>query len=170
MALEYWFNSDYAGKISSTFDPTSLLNINEMIDVLALPVGFHFVNLRLQDEQGKWGPAASWYFRKETEGSLPEMHQLTALEYWYDGDYSTVHADPVSAASILTLDTDLDVSALNDGLHMVSCRFRDEAGEWSPAYSKLFAKYPGEDGADLHEITALEYWYDGDISTSYNFV
>ena len=164
VALEYWYNNDYTNKVSSTFSATSLLNLNELLDVSSLPIGFQFVSIRLQDEDGRWGPAASWFFTKENQETLPELHQITALEYWYDGDYSSVQTDPVSASSLLNLDNNLDVSSLDDGLHYVSSRYRDEAGNWSPVYSQFFTKYPDENGVELHQITELQYWYDGDFS------
>ncbi|MFV0265665.1 MAG: LamG-like jellyroll fold domain-containing protein, partial [Draconibacterium sp.] len=163
---EYWFNNDYSNRKDSAFAATSLLNLHKMLDVSSLNIGFHFVNFRLQDEQGKWGPIASWFFTKENQEDLPERHQLTAFEYWFNGDYSIVQHDPVAATPLLNIDTDLDVSGLNDGLHMVSYRYQDEAGNWSPAFSRLFAKYPAKPAADLHEITAVEYWIDGNISAS----
>ena len=166
VALEYWFNDNYANKVSDSFAATSFLNMNEMLDVSSLGTGFHFVSFRLQDEQGKWGPVVSWYFTKEPEGTLPELHQLTAREYWFDGDYTTVQTDVVSTTSLLTLDTDLDVSGLIDGLHCISNRFRDEAGNWSPAFSNLFLKYESAPAPDLHEIVIVEYWIDGDISSA----
>ncbi len=166
VALEYWYNDDYANKISNTFAPTGLLNLNEMLDISTLPIGFQFVSIRLQDEQGKWGPVASWFFTKENQEDLPELHQLSALEYWFDGDYSTVQTDPVAATPLLNIDTDLDVSALNDGLHMVSCRYQDEAGNWSPAFSRLFAKYPAEPAPGMHNLVAVEYWFNGNLSSA----
>ncbi len=166
VAMEYWFNDDYANKHDSSFVATSSLDITKMMDISALRDGFNFLSLRVQDEGGKWGPAASWFFSKENNESLPALYQITALEYWYDGDYSTVQNDPVSATSVLVLNTDLDVSALDDGLHMVSYRFRDEAGNWSSAFSTLFSKYPADIAADMHELVSVEYWIDGDISSS----
>ncbi len=166
VALEYWLNNDYANKASRSFSPTSLLNFNDMIDVSSLSIGFHFVNFRLQDESGKWGPTSSWYFTKENEETTIELHPITEMEYWFDGNYSTVQTDPISTTSTLNLDTDLNVSDLTDGLHYVSTRFKDETGNWSPAFSRLFAKYPSYPAEAMHELTALEYWIDGDISTT----
>ncbi|MFV0265854.1 MAG: LamG-like jellyroll fold domain-containing protein, partial [Draconibacterium sp.] len=163
---EYWFNNDYSNRKDSAFAATSLLNLHKMLDVSSLNIGFHFVSLRLQDEQGKWGPVASWYFTKENQEDLPELHQLTAFEYWFNGDYSTVQADLVTTSSQINLNTLLDVSTLNDGLHIISTRFRDEAGKWSPAFSQLFAKFPVQPTPNMRELTALEYWFNGDISSS----
>ncbi len=168
VAAEYWFNDDYASKHDSSFVATSSLDLAGMLDITNLRGGFNFVSLRVQDEAGKWGPVASWYFTKEDSESLPQLHQITALEYWYDGDYSSVQNDPVSATAQLTLDIDLDVSALDDGLHVVSTRYCDEAGNWSPVYSSFFTKYPEDAAADMHEITEIEYWFDGDYSSIQN--
>jgi hypothetical protein len=165
VALEYWFNDDYNNRQDSVFAATSLLELDKLLNVSSLNIGFHFVNFRLQDEQGKWGPVASWYFTKENDESLPALHRLTEREYWFDGDYSTVQTGPVSSTAELNLDTDLDVSSLNNGLHIISYRFRDEAGEWSPALSHFFVKYPDQQIVELHEIVELEYWFDNDYST-----
>ncbi|RIJ48853.1 T9SS C-terminal target domain-containing protein [Maribellus luteus] len=166
VALEYWFNNDFNNKQDTVFTATSLLNIHKMLDVSSLNIGFHFVSFRMQDEQGKWGPVASWYFTKENQEDLPELHQLTALEYWFNGDYSTVQTDPVPATPLLNIDTDLDVSALNDGLHMVSYRYQDEAGNWSPAFSRLFAKFTAEPAPAMHNLVAVEYWFNGNLSSA----
>ena len=70
VALEYWYNDDYANKISNTFAPTGLLNLNEMLDISTLPIGFQFVSIRLQDEQGKWGPVGIVVLYKRKSGRL----------------------------------------------------------------------------------------------------
>ncbi|WP_347839461.1 T9SS type A sorting domain-containing protein [uncultured Draconibacterium sp.] len=164
VGLEYWFGDDYANKETSTFPPTSLLNLDEMLDVSSLAKGLHIVSVRLQDESGRWNAPACFYFTNYAKENFV-LHQITELEYWFDNDYSSVQTDPVAATSLLNIDDQIDVSGLANGVHVVSCRFRDESGEWSPAYSVLFTKYPGESAAELHEITALEYWFDDDYSS-----
>ena len=164
MGLEYWFDDDYANKETSTFPPSSLLNLDEMLDVSSLAEGLHIVNVRLQDESGRWNAPACYYFTNYAEENVV-LHQITELEYWFDNDYTSVQTDPVAVTSLLNIDDQIDVTGLSDGVHVVSCRFRDEFGEWSPAYSVLFTKYPEESAAELHEITALEYWFDGDYSS-----
>ncbi|MDX8337673.1 T9SS type A sorting domain-containing protein [Draconibacterium sp. IB214405] len=165
VALEYWFDNDYAGKVSETFAATSLYNMNQQIDVSALTNGLHFFSLRLKDESGNWNAPASWYFTKYDD-ETPVLHQITAKEYWFDSDYSSVQIDAVTATSQLNVNTSLDVSALSDGLHIVSTRYGDEAGKWSSAYSQLFVKYPAEPAVVLQKLMAVEYWIDGDISSS----
>ncbi|QIA06324.1 T9SS type A sorting domain-containing protein [Draconibacterium halophilum] len=164
IAAEYWFNDDYSSKHDSSFAATSSLNLTGMFDVSTLREGFNFVSLRVQNEAGKWGPVASWFFTKENPESLPELHKITAREYWFDGDYSSVHNDPVTDATILSIDEQIDVANLSDGLHAVSSRYRDEAGNWSPAYSTLFVKYPPDPVPTLREVVKVEYWIDGDYS------
>lgn len=164
VGLEYWFDDDYANKEASTFPATSLLNLNEMLDVSSLAGGLHILSVRLQDESGRWNAPACYYFTNYEEETAV-LHQITELEYWFDNDYSSVQTDPVAATSLLNIDDQIDVSGLTDGMHVVSCRFRDESGEWSPAYSVLFTKYTEESAAELHEITELEYWFDGDYSS-----
>lgn len=164
VGLEYWFGNDYANKETSTFPPTSLLNLDEMLDVSSLAKGLHIVSVRLRDESERWNAPACYYFTNYAEETTV-LHQITELEYWFDNDYSSVQTDPVAATSLLNIDDQIDVSGLADGVHVVSCRFRDESGEWSPAYSVLFTKYPGESAAELHQITALEYWFDDDYSS-----
>ena len=165
VALEYWYNNDYSSKHDSSFVATSSLDLTGMLDISALRSGFNFVSLRVQDEAGKWSPVASWYFTKENPEALPQLHQITALEFWYDGDIGSLQTNQVTPTSQLDLTTLLDVSALSNGLHLASFRFKDENGNWSPAFSRLFSKYPTEAAADLHQLVAVEYWIDSDVAS-----
>ena len=164
--LEYWYDDNYANVVQDNVTPTSNLDINEMLDISGLSVGIHTVNCRFQDDAGKWSPVRSWFFHNIPMQGTVEMHNITAFEYWYDGDYSGVQSEAVSATENLNLDRTLDISSLGYGLHYVSYRFQDEAGAWSPVASRFFSYDPEHQTTEMHEVNAMEYWFDGDISAA----
>ncbi|WP_319591854.1 T9SS type A sorting domain-containing protein [uncultured Draconibacterium sp.] len=162
---EYWFNDDYAAKTVQTVTSATNLNIGENLDVSALSIGIHTLSYRFQDDAGKWCAPRTWMFHNVPSQDGPEIHEVIAMEYWFNGNHSVVESSPISSNGTFQLETTLNISGLAYGLHYVSYRFQDEAGNWSSAVSKFFSHYPEAETPEMQEITAMEYWYDGDYST-----
>ncbi len=164
--VEYWYDDDYATVQSESLSSASQLIWNSSLDVSALNDGLHTLSCRFKDDTGYWSPAISKLFVKYPGETGAELHKIIELEYWYDGDYSRMQNDLVSATTMLSLNTNLDVSSLTDGLHFFSTRYKDEAGNWSPVFSKFFSKYSVPAASEIHELVSVEYWIDGDKSSS----
>lgn len=166
--LEYWYDDDYENAIQDNVVATTSFDINENLDISGLSIGVHTVNYRFQDDSGKWSPVRSWMFHNIPSQNGTEMYEVVAMEYWFNGNRLDVQKSSVSSNGTFTLETSLDISSLNHGLHYVSYRFLDDAGNWSSAVSKFFSNYPEAESPEMHPITALEYWFDGDYSAVAN--
>lgn len=161
---EYWFNDNYAGKTEQTVTSTTNFNIVDDLDVSGLSIGIHTLNYRFQDDAGKWCAPRTWMFYNDPNENGPEIHEIVAMEYWFNGNRTVVQNSPVSSNGTFQLETTLNILSLNYGLHYVSYRFQDEAGNWSSPISKFFTHSPEVETSEMHEIIAMEYWYDGDYS------
>ena len=83
------------------------------------------VSCRYQDEAGNWSPAFSRLFAKYPAEPAPGMHNLVAVEYWFNGNLSSAVKSAIPTGSEYLVDTQLDVSALSDGLHSITWRFQE---------------------------------------------
>nr|WP_319271097.1 T9SS type A sorting domain-containing protein [uncultured Draconibacterium sp.] len=167
-ALEYWYDGDYSSVQTNSISATSLINLDEQLNVSALTNGVHSVSYRFQNETGDWSPAYSQLFSKFPDAAGPEILKITMQEYWFNGDYSNVQTSTVPSTNALNIDENIDVSSLTNGIHILSSRYKDEAGNWSSAYSSLFVKYSPDPLPDMHDLVAMEYWIDGAISGKVN--
>lgn len=61
---EYWFESDYASKVSGTLASNQYVNYADLIAITGLLNGLHIVHIRFQDETGKWSSVLSQFFLK----------------------------------------------------------------------------------------------------------
>jgi len=163
--LQYWYNENIGQVNTIDIPATANLNLDELIDVSALNEGLHTLNYRFSDKMGGWSPALSRFFSYYTNSGAPVIHQLTQLQYWFDENFEQVVTTDIPVNSNHNLDELIDVSALNEGLHTVNYRFKDESGGWSPALSKFFSHYPNSGVPELRPIVQVEYWFNQDYST-----
>ncbi len=91
---------------------------------------------------------------------------IVAYEYWFDDGYSN-HIDvKTTALEDYYLDDAFSTANLKQGLHSFHIRFVDREGQWSSVISQYFQKTP-ETNTNTKEITALEYWFDDNTSTTF---
>ena len=144
--LEYFFDTDPGyGKAYMLSNPTNgekqyVLSMN---DVAA---GAHVLNLRAQDEQGKWSAVLSrpLYVINKVE--------LSAIEYFFDDqDPGEGEAHQVALPTEPTEQFAFEVSVegLEAGSHQFSIRAKDENGMWSIVRSEPFTIIPGEGIAEV---------------------
>lgn len=144
--LEYFFDTDPGyGKAYMLSNPTNgekqyVLSMN---DVAA---GAHVLNLRAQDEQGKWSAVLSrpLYVINKVE--------LSAIEYFFDDqDPGEGEAHQVALPTDPTEQFAFEVSVegLEAGSHQFSIRAKDENGMWSIVRSEPFTIIPGEGIAEV---------------------
>lgn len=163
--LQYWFNEDFTNVTTQNITTTINYNLNENVDISALPKGVHSVHYRFQDELGKWSTVYSSLFGNFGNQVTPQMHPITAMEYWFNGDISTITKSSVTATENFSLDNKLDVSELGYGIHYISYRFQDEIGRWSTAYTNFFYVSPEKSATEIQEVVEFEYWFNGDRTT-----
>ena len=140
---ECWFD----GQIAARQTLTASLSISE------LDAGLHSLTIRVQDSEGQWSSPQTKYFVIAPIAMVATA--ITAREYWLDGDIASRQALTADAAEI-------DLSALEVGLHSLTVRVCDDNGVWSSPLTKYFIIAPQAN--DATAISAREYWIDGDIA------
>ena len=136
--VEYWYDGNYGTASRQTVTGTSV-NYTDLLDVSSLVPGLHTFTVRFQDNRGVWGPVLTKFFTYSPESSSG-IHLVTDVEYWFDGNYATAVETPLTPGESVNLNTLLDVSSLINGLHTVTCRFKDDRGVWSAPFIRFFKK------------------------------
>jgi PKD repeat protein len=99
------------------------------------------------------------YFSSSSSQSI-----ISKGELWFDSDYSTrINISTPSSADIF-YKSDIDVSALENGLHTIHFRFLSD-NLWSSPSSSFFLKKDAANVVPLNKIVACQYWYNTDLST-----
>lgn len=118
------------------------------LDVSQLPQGFHRMFVQVVTPSGAATSAYQSFFMRET--TAPEYAQMKCV-YAIDGAEFFVEAGEVAKG---TFHFDLDVSALDDGLHRITYMLSNGQGVSTKAQTQFFVKTPlGGNG-----ITAYWYW------------
>ena len=162
---EYWFDEDYAGRVTSNVNPVATFDHIVGIPTSTLSDGLHTLHIRFKDSNSNYSSVTSQLFLKQAP-SAGGNNEITAYEYWFDNDYAGKIAEAVSDGSRFNLMTSINTSSLNNGLHRLNIRFQDTDGRWCSVLSHTF--YKG--GLTLNmsnKITSCRYWFDGDISNLY---
>ncbi|MBO7140626.1 MAG: M6 family metalloprotease domain-containing protein, partial [Prevotella sp.] len=163
--LEYWFDNDIAhaqrltGKRAETGE-AGFIYVNEL-DLSALPVGIHTLNMRAVSPSGLIKSSVFSY----PVMKLP-MGQATQVEYWFDNDIANPQrlngkrAEAGEPGFIYV--NELDLSALPIGIHTLNFRAVSPSGTIkSSIISQPVMKLP------MSQVGQLEYWFDGDIAHSH---
>ncbi|MFB6341791.1 T9SS type A sorting domain-containing protein [Saccharicrinis sp. FJH62] len=157
---EYWFDSNRTNVYPVTFSSVADISINADIDVSSLYDGLHTISIRIVDEKGIWSSPTSRFFIKHSSNNSVETSEISGYEYWFDGDYANRKNEDITGTIEFSLDENIDVSALYDGLHTVHFRFLDRNHSWSSVASRFFIKQKSSSGLTPVKIDAMEYWFD----------
>ena len=130
---EYWFNNDYANKVTIPVTPGANVLFNSGIDCSQLITGLHNINFRFEQTNGIWSGVKSQLFLRTPEVT-PGGAAICTMEYWLDNDYSSRISQPVASTSLNTYQSLIDLNSLSVGIHNFSIRFKQpmEAGVLSP--------------------------------------
>lgn len=163
-AAEYFLGDDpgLGSGVALTLTPGLQPVVSAAINVSGLSPGLHQVGLRFRDERGLWGAADLRRFYL-LQFSPPAPVNIAAAEYFFDddpgaGNGSTLTATPGSDPVVSAM---LDVSGLDQGLHAIGIRFRDERGFWGVPDARLFylTQFNPPPATD---IVSAEHYYDSD--------
>src|SRR5688572_26454425 len=132
---EYFIDSDPGpgkGTPANIGSPGAVVNFAVPVPV-ALTSGFHFLAIRVQDQEGKWSlfERRGFYLMSSPVDASP----IVAAEYFYDIDPGTGSASPLSVSTpgdIITQTFLVPVpTSLSQGLHILAIRVKDHEGHWS---------------------------------------
>lgn len=162
--FEYWFDTSHDTRKWVDMGDAETMVINDNIDVANLFNGLHTIHYRFKDSKGLWSSVISKFFIKTQTGNESTINELSGFEYWFD-----THADSRNWIAILdpktfSLNDNVDVTNLFNGLHTIHYRFKDSQGLWSSVISKFFVKSELNQSLGDVVLTGLEYWFDNDLS------
>lgn len=142
-AYRYWFDDDATNVVSAAVAGGQQYTLNN-VDAGALPAGYHRVTLQFRDDNNAWGvPTTSLFYRNSGN--------LTAYQYWFDDDVSTLTETTVGPTNIIDISTQVDASALGNGTHTITLRTKDEQNGFSVPVTYGFDMFVG-----ITEIPGLE--------------
>src|SRR5688572_2989071 len=108
--------------------------VNFVVPVpVSLDSGFHFLAIRVKDQEGKWGmfERRGFYIASNPVNASP----IVAAEYFYDIDPGTGSASPLTVAipgDVITQTFLVPVpTTLSQGMHILGIRVKDQEGHWS---------------------------------------
>jgi len=159
---EYWFDNNYNGKVNTVVAPVPLLTVNSNVATSGLESGVHAVNIRSWDSNGMFSNILSSFFYKVPAQAISDR-KIVAYEYWYDNDYTNRVSQTATNQETFSLNSNVDPSALANGIHTFNIRFKDNTGFLSSTLSSFFYKVPAQAISD-RKIVAYEYWYDNDYT------
>ena len=125
----------------------NISNVAGQLDFTALPLGTHVIYTRTQDAAGTWSPVIGQVFVSRPSQPAGEINNLTQAEYFFDNTdlgaglntAFTVRADSaIFEDSLETVASSASIAALSTGLHFISVRVKDNAGNWSQVIRQSF--------------------------------
>ena len=147
---EYWFDNDYAQKITSTVTPTQIDVLNKNFSTDLLTVGLHCYHIRYQDNVGQWSSVVSEFFHK-----LPVSaggNKITAYRYWFDRDEKNITTVNVTNTdNPYFLIRDMNALNLSLGAHTIHFQFKDSRQLWSAVTNNSLTKTQSANG--LNNLT-----------------
>lgn len=156
---QYWFDGNRTHEITQSISDTGNDTISFAIDAHELPEGLHTLYLRVQDDEGLWSSLSSWGFFMP---QLPKNaeYKVTSCEYWVDNRHDSILTVAIDSGEVAF---PIDMSALQEGLHTLNYRTKDNEDMYSALHTWLFFKGAVRDTTVAHRVVAVDYWLDGDV-------
>ena len=136
--------------------PATQITFNIGAPTLGLRPGFHLLNIRWRDSNGRFSTHITRPFIKLPESAEPNR-LITELEYWSANDYANAVWVSTPTQNNLEFQTPVSLQNFSDGMHALNIRFRDNGGLWSVPVVQFIYKIPTGKKA-TREIEALQYW------------
>ena len=158
---EYFWDTDPGpgnGQVS-TLASNDFQEIATTLDVSALSIGFHRLYARFKDTNNNWSKCSIQTIYKIDETKLVPV-PMVGYEYFFDTDSGTGTGTYQTISSGTTYHGNTiyaDVSALEEGSHLLYWRMKDNLGRWSITQNTPFYKSTAPDAVN---IDRLEYFAD----------
>lgn len=130
-------------------------------------IGNHIIGIRIKGQEGNWSPIFKKLIRINLNNNSNNQVKITIAEYFWD-------IDPGQGAGNLMLAFDgnfnqaletvmsNNTSLPNIGNHSVGIRVKDDDGNWSTTYRKVFRVSDNNNSNNVVKVTAAEYYWDTD--------
>lgn len=167
--IEYYVDTDpgYGNATNLSFTGTTNATASINLDLTPLSQGVHIVGIRSRDVNGAWSIDNKWLFLKPyaNSGAAP-IPNLTRVEWYIDTDPGYGNGTPITITAgqnLQNLSINIDLSPLQQGVHIVGIRSRDANGAWSIDNKWLFLKpYANSGAAPIPNVTRVEWFLDKD--------
>ncbi|MCW5909827.1 MAG: gliding motility-associated C-terminal domain-containing protein [Cyclobacteriaceae bacterium] len=160
---EYFFDAD-PGTGSGTnipVTPGSQINLNILVPTASLGAGFHSLNVRVKDNEGRWSHFASRTFYIIPVDNTPPAASIKRAEYFFDNDPGTGLASPlpVTAGNPQTNSFVIETTDLEPGFHTLAIRYQDNQNRWGHFASRTLFIIRG-DAFKADNLVRAEYFID----------
>jgi gliding motility-associated-like protein len=171
---EYFFDHD-PGKGNGTdlaITPGPVVDANVSIPISSVANGFHTLNIRLKDSNGKWSHFASRsFFIIPPATTIPASSAFVAMEYFFNHDPGPGNAIAiaVSPGASINQNVVIPVGGLQPGFHQLGIRGQDNNHRWSHFAVRTF--YIVAPPVILPDATTMraEYFIDNDPGAGHGF-
>ena len=109
-------------KYGNTTNATTINFINGL-SAASLSLGYHKITMLFKDNNGACSVPVTYPF-------VVTSSDITAYDYWWDGNYASHILVNLTAAQSVNVQT-ITPYGLNPGSHLLGLRFRDVQGNWS---------------------------------------
>lgn len=134
---EYWFDDNYAAKVSRDVPPQNTLQLISGINTSALKIGLHIFNIRFKDERGIWSSVLGQHFFKANNSVIP--NSINGYRYWIDSDTASITTvDIAVTTNPRYVFEQINLANLDTGRHLITMQFRDLQSIWSSAIVDTF--------------------------------
>jgi PKD repeat protein len=141
IAYEYWFNNNYAQKITASLTPAQAQVLNTSINTGSIASGVHSFNIRFKDSFNNWSVVQSSMFYKAGTNATLASNKINAYRYWIDTLISARTTVTLSApVPAMFLNAPLTMTNIPKGKHLFNIQFRDSVNHWSIVQADSFMK------------------------------
>jgi len=163
--IEYFVDTDngYGTGENITFAADSIVNLAATIDLTAFGPGLHTLGIRSKDADEIWGITHLHQFVLSNESYSNTMPDLNEIEYFIDTDngYGTGENITFTADSMVFISTSLNLNNLENGVHLLGIRAKDEDNVWGHTHFHQFCVMEQE-VSNLSNLDHLEYFINED--------
>ncbi len=157
---EYWFDADYANKVSQNITQQTDYTFQDNLDISSLENGIHSYSIRFKAVNKEWSSVLTQFIYKLPEVYLVENPKIVKYEFWFDTSYENKVTQNTSVDEVVVLIEDFATSELENGIHSFSLRFQDENNDWSSVLTQFIYKLPEVYLVENPKIVKYEYWFD----------
>ena len=159
---QYWFDTNFSNRITINISGLDSIQFITLLNNDSLTTGMHVFHFRCKDNAGLWSSVCSQEFLKNPGYvSIPTLlnNKITKYRYWFDQEESFTYKNVPQADSIVV--TQLDLSNVLNGLHILHTQFKDKRGLWNEPTSDSVNVHqiPGPAGPISGPIEVNEYTY-----------
>lgn len=134
--VQYWFDDDFGNSISSSLPNTTPINWIHDLELNGLSNGIHSLHLRFKLGTNEWSSVTSNLFIKNGESII----STPVIQYWFDDNFLQAVSIDQSNVSSIDWASDITVTGLPTGSHVLNARFKLSNGLWSSVVRDTFNK------------------------------